>query len=59
MKKSQSYDRSTSLWDAIVQENKQLLKDKYVMYNVANDVQFQTSATPKTLSAQGNDDDQF
>ncbi len=29
------------------------------MYNIANDVEFQTSASIKSLSAQGQDDDEY
>lgn len=36
-----------------------MLEDKYFMYNVASDVEFQTSGGLSTLAANGLDDDEF
>ena len=36
-----------------------ILDNKYFMYNVASDVEFQTSSPLNDLSCQGGDDDEF
>ena len=44
---------------AFAKLNRTALSDKFFMYNVANDVEFQTSGGISQLSAQTLDDEEF
>lgn len=44
---------------AFAKLGKNVLNDKYFMYNVSNDVEFQTSGSISKLAANTLDDDEF
>ena len=59
LKKCEKWEASSSIQQAFEKQGEDVLEDKYFMYNVASDVEFQTSGGLSTLAANGLDDDEF
>ena len=60
MGKCDGYEPNLTMEQALEKEQKGILQDKFFMFHISNDVEFQTSGGIKSLAANGlNQDDAF